>query len=270
MKLLTRQHRSILLARVAALVLAGVCLVQLHLLQQRRWADVQLTDAEAEAGGSACCERPQARHQVAAVQGLVAQPTAAALVAAATAGVQGGTWLQIGANTMDAALNGNDPVIALLDGIPSWTKLFVEPIPPLFQRLERSVRRCERPPRMRVGAAGSGCAWWCPPARCAAHPCAAAVCLPPGGQTRQPSTWLSTPTPASPRQPPKCGASRRVLIRSGSAPTCHPGACTAGRPAALLPAGSRTWVAACRHPTHLPCAPPHAQPTAWLHPSCAG
>lgn len=148
--IVARQRRKHLLApaRVAALVLAAVCVVQLHLLQ-RRWAAVQPIDAQPAAAGGARCGRPQAQHQVAAVQRLVAQPTAEALVAAVTAGVQGGTWLQIGANTMDSALNGNDPVISLLDGVPSWTKLFVEPIPPLFARLEQSVKRCDQLPHVR-------------------------------------------------------------------------------------------------------------------------
>lgn len=86
------------------------------------------------------CEQAHSLHQVLAAQRLV-QPSAAALVDAVASGVEGATWLQIGANTMDAALNGNDPLMGLLERIPTWRKLFVEPIPPLYQKLESNVRR---------------------------------------------------------------------------------------------------------------------------------
>ena len=52
-----------------------------------------------------------------------------------------GTWLQIGANTLDPVLNDNDPGMQFLDHFPDWEKYFVEPIPFLFGQLKENVKR---------------------------------------------------------------------------------------------------------------------------------
>jgi FkbM family methyltransferase len=51
-----------------------------------------------------------------------------------------GTWLQIGANTLDPVQNANDPFMHYLSKFPSWRKIFVEPIPLLFAKLEQAVK----------------------------------------------------------------------------------------------------------------------------------
>jgi FkbM family methyltransferase len=51
-----------------------------------------------------------------------------------------GTWLQIGANTMDPVQNMNDPFIQYLSKFPAWHKVFVEPIPQLYAKLEEAIK----------------------------------------------------------------------------------------------------------------------------------
>ena len=51
-----------------------------------------------------------------------------------------GTWLQIGANTLDPVKNGNDPLMKLLNEIPKWSKYFVEPIPIIYNQLRENVK----------------------------------------------------------------------------------------------------------------------------------
>lgn len=52
-----------------------------------------------------------------------------------------GTWLQLGANTLDDK-DGKDPLKEWLDVLPgAWEKVFVEPIPAMFAMLEKSVGR---------------------------------------------------------------------------------------------------------------------------------
>lgn len=53
---------------------------------------------------------------------------------------KGKSWLQIGSNTMDN-MNNNDPMKKLLNGIPTWKKVFVEPVPQLYAKLEKSIKR---------------------------------------------------------------------------------------------------------------------------------
>lgn len=52
-----------------------------------------------------------------------------------------GTWLQIGANTLDPRQNSNDPFMRHLNKFPGWQKIFVEPIPQLFASLEQTVKK---------------------------------------------------------------------------------------------------------------------------------
>ncbi len=56
-------------------------------------------------------------------------------------GLNNGTWLQIGANTLDPIKNKNDPLINMLQKVPSWSKYFVEPIPILFEQLKENIKR---------------------------------------------------------------------------------------------------------------------------------
>lgn len=92
------------------MLLAAGCFMQLRWLLRHPSSGVVYTPREAP------CGRPHSLHQTLAAQRLVQQPSAQALVEAVTSGVEGATWLQIGANTTGgthAALNENDPVIGL-------------------------------------------------------------------------------------------------------------------------------------------------------------
>jgi len=54
-----------------------------------------------------------------------------------------GTWLQIGANTLDPDGNKDeifDPLQGFLPLFESYRKVFVEPVPSLFQKLEHNTR----------------------------------------------------------------------------------------------------------------------------------
>lgn len=66
------------------------------------------------------------------------QPSSEQLMDLALLTTEKGTWVQIGANTMDNR-NGNDPLKLHLSRIPGWTKFFVEPVPSLFEQLAQSI-----------------------------------------------------------------------------------------------------------------------------------
>jgi FkbM family methyltransferase len=51
-----------------------------------------------------------------------------------------GTWLQIGANTLDPKQNYNDPLMKIIKDIPMWSKFFVEPIPVLYDQLKENIK----------------------------------------------------------------------------------------------------------------------------------
>lgn len=42
---------------------------------------------------------------------------------------------------MDSLNTKNDPLLAFVDRVPSWRKVFVEPIPQLYEKLKESVKR---------------------------------------------------------------------------------------------------------------------------------
>lgn len=66
-----------------------------------------------------------------------------------------GTWLQIGANTLSGT-DTNDPLLKWLDILPGlWVKVFVEPIPALFAKLEKSVSRWPNATAVNVAIAPS-------------------------------------------------------------------------------------------------------------------
>lgn len=50
------------------------------------------------------------------------------------------TWLQIGSNTLDRKMNINDPTINVINNIPLWNKVFVEPLPVAFQELQANTK----------------------------------------------------------------------------------------------------------------------------------
>lgn len=54
-------------------------------------------------------------------------------------GVESGSWLQIGANTLDPTDNHNDPFMLALPGFSSYNKYFVEPIPAVFEKLQKNT-----------------------------------------------------------------------------------------------------------------------------------
>jgi len=50
-----------------------------------------------------------------------------------------GSWVQIGASTLDPDLNKNDPFKEFLSLYQHYSKYFVEPIPELAEKLQRNV-----------------------------------------------------------------------------------------------------------------------------------
>jgi FkbM family methyltransferase len=52
-----------------------------------------------------------------------------------------GSWLQIGANTLDKTQNRNDPFMKVLPHFSSYRKIFVEPLPHLSKKLRKNTRK---------------------------------------------------------------------------------------------------------------------------------
>jgi len=85
------------------------------------------------------CTSPGSLHHVQMMETLI-QPSYDE-VFDAMADLLHGTWLQLGANTLDDK-DGKDPLKEWLDVLPgAWEKVFVEPIPAMFAKLKRSVAR---------------------------------------------------------------------------------------------------------------------------------
>ena len=68
----------------------------------------------------------------------------------------GGAWLQIGANTMDAELAENNPLMVALKHVPGWHKYFVEPVPHTYLTLVENAKRWPNVTTIQTALSGNG------------------------------------------------------------------------------------------------------------------
>ncbi len=67
-----------------------------------------------------------------------------------------GAWVQIGSNTMHEELMTNNPVMQVLDHIPHWSKVFVEPIPHNYDRLVENAKKWPNSTTVQAALSGNG------------------------------------------------------------------------------------------------------------------
>ena len=68
----------------------------------------------------------------------------------------GGSWLQIGANTMDKELSENNPIMIALDHVPHWQKYFVEPVPHTYEKLVENAKKWPNTTTIQYALSGNG------------------------------------------------------------------------------------------------------------------
>lgn len=106
-------------------------------------------------------------------EGLLKDPKAlGAYISAIPRMSSRGTWLQIGANTLDpkgSTYQVDDPLLRYLPSFSDFRKVFVEPVPPLFEQLKKHTQNIPNADLVNAaivpgGTPGGTVTMYCPPA----------------------------------------------------------------------------------------------------------
>lgn len=67
-----------------------------------------------------------------------------------------GSWLQIGANSMDERFASQNPIMLTLDTVPHWLKYFIEPIPFVYEKLVKNAAKWPNVTTVHSALSGNG------------------------------------------------------------------------------------------------------------------
>ena len=67
-----------------------------------------------------------------------------------------GSWLQIGANSMDEKFAIQNPIMLTLDAVPHWLKYFIEPIPYVYEKLVKNAAKWPNVTTVHSALSGNG------------------------------------------------------------------------------------------------------------------
>jgi len=90
------------------------------------------------------CRSKEALTRVLLMEDIIGAPSNPIKILKSIINREKGSYFQVGANTMNPKTNHedeDDPLLSILDAIPSWQKFFVEPIPTLAKKAEVNVKR---------------------------------------------------------------------------------------------------------------------------------
>lgn len=131
--------RAVHLVLTLVCVLLFICACILRTTSDKSSIGKTFVGSPLRAKQEGICNQPQPFHHISMLENMI-RPSYEQLMEFALGGVPHGTWVQIGANTMDNK-NGNDPLKLYLGRIAGWRKIFVEPVPTLYEGLKHSIRQ---------------------------------------------------------------------------------------------------------------------------------